>query len=346
MQIEPAYSSYGAIDLGTNNCRLLIAQPSAEGFDVLDGFSRIVRLGEGLADTGLLSEAAMNRTVGALKVCRARLIKREVDFVWCVTTEACRRADNVDYFLARVQSEVGLEFKVITPREEAELALRGCWQLVTPGTRHLLLFDIGGGSTEVIWVTLENQRMSLCNRVFDSWPIGVVGLSEAFSGHGRITREAFTDMVNHVVPCFQVLNDRYGLSTKFEQEGVQLIGTSGTMTTLAAVQLGLRRYNRRMVDGQDISSKDYRWATDQILDMTNRERESHPCIGPGRADLVVAGCAILEALCRVWPCQKVRVADRGLREGILINMMRLAARGQLSTWRSAPPTKDLLINER
>ena len=339
MQIEPAYSSYGAIDLGTNNCRLLIAQPSAEGFDVLDAFSRIVRLGEGLADTGSLSDAAMDRTVGALKICRSRLIKRKVDFVSCVTTEACRRADNADYFLERVRSEVGLELKVITPQEEAELALRGCWQLVTPGARHLLLFDIGGGSTEVIWVTLENRRMSLCNRVFDSWPIGVVGLSEAFSDHGRVTREAFTNMVNHVVPCFQVLDNRYGLSTKFEQEGVQLIGTSGTMTTLAAVQLGLRRYDRRMVDGQDILSQDYRWATDQILDMTMKERESHPCIGPGRADLVIAGCAILEALCQVWPCQKVRVADRGLREGILINMMRLAARGQLVPWSGASLSK-------
>lgn len=331
-RIQPAYSAYGAIDLGTNNCRLLVARPSADGFEVIDAFSRIVRLGEGLSDTQLLCDHAIDRTIEALKICHHRLLKRSVDFTRCVATEACRRAKNSDSFLERVRTEVGLEFEIITPHQEAELALRGCWPLVDTAADNLLLFDIGGGSTEVMWVTLDNRRLSLCDRMFQSWPIGVVGLSERFSDHNGLDRRAYWDMVEFVVPHFEDLDARHSLSEKFERTGLQLIGTSGTMTTLAAVQMGLTKYDRRLVDGQDILWEDYRLAADDILDMSQEDREAHPCIGPGRADLVIAGCAILEALSQVWPCQKVRVADRGLREGMLTHMMRDAARGNLAPW--------------
>lgn len=334
-RFDPAYAAYGAIDLGTNNCRLLIARPSSEGFDVVDAFSRIVRLGEGLAETGRLSEAAMDRTIDALKVCSGRLHRKSTDYVRAVTTEACRRASNVDDFLDRVKTEVGLDLEVITPQQEAELALRGCWQLVDPEAKHLMLFDIGGGSTEIMWVTLNNNRLSKCERIFQSWPLGVVGLSEQFSDGIHVGPREYQAMVEYVVPHFRQLDQQHDLSRVFAEEGVQFIGTSGTMTTLAAVQMGLERYDRRQVDGQDISGAEYRYAAQQILNMSLKEREDHPCIGPGRADLVIAGCAILEALSQVWPCTLVRVADRGLREGILINMMRLAARGQLDVWSGA-----------
>ncbi|MDW8443258.1 MAG: hypothetical protein RML45_02265 [Acetobacteraceae bacterium] len=143
---------YAALDLGTNNCRLMIAAPAGRGFRVVDSFSRMVRLGEGLAASGRLCEAAMERTLEALAVCAEKVARHRVRRLRAIATEACRKAENGPRFLERVRAETGIGFEVIGPREEAELAVESCASLLAGPEPRALLFDIGGGSTELAWI--------------------------------------------------------------------------------------------------------------------------------------------------------------------------------------------------
>jgi exopolyphosphatase/guanosine-5'-triphosphate,3'-diphosphate pyrophosphatase len=311
---------FAALDLGTNNCRLLIGAPTSQGFRVLDSFSRIVRLGEGLQNSGVLGDAAMDRTLGALHACAARLARHPLRGVRAIATEACRRAGNGAAFLNRVRSETGLAFDIITPREEAELALESCGPLLRGDGRRALLFDIGGGSTELAWVRLQPGRTPELIG-YDSLPVGVVTLAEHF-GHCGLSQDEYRAMVEHVADRLQAFERIHCIAHEIRQGGVHLLGTSGTVTTLAGVALNLTRYRRPMVDGIELSGE----ATDAALlllrglgvDGLGR----HPCVGADRADFVLPGCAIFEAIRSMWPVDKVIVADRGLREGMLLRMMR------------------------
>jgi len=326
---RPASQSYAAIDLGTNNCRLLVAEPiqarpGGQRFRVIDAFSRIVRLGEGLAQNGVLSGLAMDRAIRALTICARKVSQHNVADLQAVATEACRRAANCDHFLARAQAETGLDLTIIDVREEAELAVAGCSELLDRSIPYAVIFDIGGGSTEIIWAEVP-ERPEVEPRIVAtlSIPTGVVSLAEAFGGD-RIPRPVFEAMVAEIARALDMFETENRIRPRIAGGAVQMIGTSGTVTTLAGLRQGLRRYDRRRVDGTHLSFADARAVTEGLLALDCAGRAAQPCIGQDRADLVVAGCAILEAICRSWPVGMLRVADRGLREGILHRLMPAA----------------------
>ncbi|WP_210104133.1 Ppx/GppA phosphatase family protein [Neorhizobium galegae] len=316
---------YAALDLGTNNCRLLIAQPTRPGqFRVVDAFSRIVRLGEGLAATGRLSTEAMDRAVEALRICALKLANRPIRKMRLIATEACRAAANGEEFLARVTRETGLELEIIDRETEARLAVSGCSSLVGREARSVVLFDIGGGSSEIAVIRIRANRSSrLANHIthWTSLPVGVVTLSERHGGQ-NVTPAVFSAMVEEVEGMLAGFEcPALGGESARPEEDFHLIGTSGTVTTLAGVHLDLPRYDRRKVDGLWLSDAEVSAMQEKLLSWDFEGRAANPCIGPDRADLVLAGCAILEAIRRRWPSQRMRVADRGLREGLLTDMM-------------------------
>lgn len=322
---------YAALDLGTNNCRLLIAVPGRPGqFRVVDAFSRIVRLGEGLSSTGRLGDAAMDRAVEALRVCADKLAARDIRRARLVATEACRSAANGEEFLARVESRTGLKLEIINRETEARLAVSGCGSLVERSTNALVLFDIGGGSSEIALIDVSGERRARLARHIVAWtslPVGVVSLAERFGGK-TVTPEIFEAMVLDVAGMLERFDDRGKLGALASGPGFHLLGTSGTVTTLAGVHLGLERYDRRRVDGLWLDNADVDAMMNKLVSWTFQQRVANACIGPDRADLVLAGCAILEAIRRVWPSERLRVADRGLREGILSELM-----GEDGAWR-------------
>ena len=324
--------AYGALDLGTNNCRLLIARPSPDGFTVVDAYSRVVRLGEGLLEAGRLSDAAMDRTLAALSACSEKLARRDVRLTRNVATEACRRASNGLAFVERVYQETGIALDVISAAEEARLAVLGCHVLIDGDGPPALVFDIGGGSTEVVWLAGGERASAPLRERIRNWTslaMGVVTLAEKFGGH-HVDQETFEAMVAHCTQGLAPFIDQTREQTRCER--FHLLGTSGTVTTLAGVHLGLLRYDRRRVDGLWMSQDEIDDALTRLRTMTYDERAANGCIGHERADLVLAGCAILEAIRRAFPATRVRIADRGLREGILVQMM--SADG---VWRGARP---------
>lgn len=317
---------YAALDLGTNNCRLLIARPHEQGFRVLDGFTRIVRLGEGVSTTGRLGEAAMERTIEALRQCRNKLREHQPARMRLIATEACRAAENGALFLDRVRDELGLELEIVDRRTEAELAVTGCADLIEGAAQGALMFDIGGGSSELAWLDFRGGRpksqgrMAASIRSWQSLPVGVVSIAEKFGGVD-VTPEVFEAMVGFVSEHLRQFRGREKLRQMIGTHPVHLIGTSGTVTTLAGLHLGLERYERQKVDGLWMDKKAVDETMNILLGMPFDRRVAHPCIGRDRADLVLPGCAIFEAIRREWPVERVRVADRGLREGILISLM-------------------------
>lgn len=315
---------YGAVDLGTNNCRLLIAAPQGRKFRIVDAFSRIVRLGEGLSTTGALSDAAMERALDALQVCAGKVQQRGVTHMRCIATQACRSASNGNEFLARVREETGLNFDVITAEEEAQLAVAGCAELIDREAKAALIFDIGGGSTELSWLK-NTQQGDFELAAWMSMPVGVVSLSEKWDG-AKLTEEAYESAVKEVREKLKAFGDPAELKRIFEEGDAHFLGTSGTVTSIAGVNLELPRYRRDKVDGIWLSLADARTVTKRLRNMSFAERAAEPCIGEERADLVVCGCAILDALAREWPVTRIRVADRGLREGMLSELASNARR--------------------
>ncbi len=317
-------AAYAALDLGTNNCRLLVAVPTRPGrFRVVDAFSRIVRLGEGLTASGRLSDAAMDRALEALAVCAEKLKARRIRRARLIATEACRSAENGAEFIERVRRETGLVLEVIDRETEARLAVSGCGSLVEPETHGVVLFDIGGGSSEIALIDTAGRRAARLARHIVSWtslPIGVVSLSERFGGR-HVTPEIFASMVDEASRHLEAFDGRERLSHVASSDRFHLLGTSGTVTTLAGIHLGLPRYDRRRVDGLWMDNDDVDRMISTLLGWEFEQRVDNPCIGSDRADLVLAGCAILEAIRAVWPSQRLRVADRGLREGILTDLM-------------------------
>ena len=314
---------FAAVDLGTNNCRLLVAKPTGAGFRVIDSFSRIVRLGEGVSDSGSLSPQAMARTVDALKVCAEKMARRGVTRQRNVATAACRNAGNNTEFVRRVREETGIELDIIDAAEEARLAVSGCVSLFDDGSDHAFVFDIGGGSTELIWVKVKKGGCDIL--AWTSLAHGVVSLAERFGGKD-VTPESYRAMVAAVERDLEPFEREHGLRQRIGQHRVQMIGTSGTVTTVAGIHLGLDRYDRRKVDGMWIDRDAVRNISHKLAAMSYDQRVAEPCIGRERADLVVAGCAIYEAIANTWPCDRLRVADRGLREGVLLDLMAEADR--------------------
>ncbi len=312
--------AYAALDLGTNNCRLLIARPSGRDFTVIDAFSRVVKLGEDLARTGRLSDAAMDRALGALSICADKLRRRNVRLARSVATEACRRAANGQDFIDRVQRETGIVLDIISAEEEARLAVLGCHILLEQGNGPAVIFDIGGGSTELVLVEPGGKVPRILD--WQSVPWGVVSLTDTV-GRGEDSEEArlkrYGEMRRVVSESFAPFADRIAESATHED--IRLLGTSGTVTTLASLHLELPHYDRKAVDGLIVPSHSMRHISSRLSRLSPAERSELPCIGHDRADLVVAGCAILESILDLWPATRLGVADRGIREGILRSLM-------------------------
>jgi exopolyphosphatase/guanosine-5'-triphosphate,3'-diphosphate pyrophosphatase len=309
---------YAALDLGTNNCRLLVARPAYSGFRVIDAFSRIVRLGEGLSQTGRLSEAAIERTMEALRICRDKMRSRGVTRARLVATEACRSASNGVAFLGQVRDRLGLHLEIVDRETEAYLAAAGCGELIDESAEATVLFDIGGGSSEIVWMA-RGPNGARRVMAWESLRLGVVSLAETFGGED-VTPEIFTSMVDYVDRELAAFAGRVADAPRCER--FHLLGTSGTVTTLAGVHLDLPRYDRRAIDGLWLSRCDTDAAISRLRAMSYAQRAANGCIGVERADLVLAGCAILEAIRGRFPAERIRIADRGLREGILSQMMR------------------------
>ncbi len=322
---------YAALDLGTNNCRLLIATPAGRGFRIVEAFSRIVRLGQGLSQTGRLDEAAMQRTLAALKICSEKIVRRGASTVRAVATQACRQADNGEFFIADVKRHTGLELSIITPREEARLSVMGCLNLIDHSAAAALVVDVGGGSTELSWVDLRDGALRrqgdrvrpdrLPIRAWLSVPVGVVTLAERYPETRPASEAWFRQMVDAMKAHISDFRVADHMRPIFTAGRGHLIGTSGAITSLAGMHLGLKRYDRARVDGLWLSHGDCVAAAGRLMQLEPAARAAEPCIGPDRADLVLAGAAILQAVQELWPCERVRVADRGLREGILLSLM-------------------------
>jgi exopolyphosphatase/guanosine-5'-triphosphate,3'-diphosphate pyrophosphatase len=314
---------FAAIDLGTNNCRLMLAKARGEGFSIVDSFSRIVRLGEGLARHGRLMDSAIDRTMQALEVCAGKIQRWGVIDQRHIATEACRRAANCDEFVAGVAARTGLALEIIPPREEARLALAGCMALINERQPRVLLIDIGGGSTEASWISTEGNRPELID--FISLPYGVVTLSEQIAEDyvgNRLPLQRYEAIAAQVSERLNAFDARHGISAAIARREVQMIGTSGTVTTVAAINMGLRRYNRSQVDGTLITRGAINMVCRSLLLENLAGLAANGCIGPERADLVLAGCAILEGISKRWPVDPILVADRGLREGVLLDLIR------------------------
>ncbi len=323
--------AFAAVDLGTNNCRLLIATPTARGFRIIDAFSRIVRLGEGVQASGRLSDMAMDRALSALRVCAEKIARRGVRRVRAVATQACRAAANGPEFVARVARDTGLKLSLIDPLEEAQLAVAGCLDLLDRSARAALVLDVGGGSTELSWIDLAAPGLDVNPRRLAHWrlpiraslsiPIGVVTLAERFEEKPPGDEAAWRAMVDAFKSQILAFSGAESFREVFASGEAHLVGTSGAITSLAGLHLRLPRYDRTKVDGLWMSRSDCEATAARLAAMTVADRAAQPCIGADRADLVLAGAAILQAVQEVWPCERVRVADRGLREGLLLSLM-------------------------
>jgi exopolyphosphatase / guanosine-5'-triphosphate,3'-diphosphate pyrophosphatase len=312
-----------ALDLGTNNCRLLVARPAGMGIRVIDAFSRIVRLGEGLTATGALSEEAIERTLDALRICAGKIAFRRIDGGRYVATEACRRAANCREFLARVRTEIGLEIEIISTAEEARLVVSGCAPLLNPRIPYALVFDIGGGSTEIVLVRLEGggdrrrRRPQILGSM--SLPLGVVTLTDRFGGD--VSAATYRLMVEEAAEALERFERGYRIRRHIRTGRMQMLGSSGTVTTLAGIHLALPRYIRALVDGSSLTFDQIAAVSSHLAGLDLAGRAASPCVGRERADLVLSGCAILDAICETWPVGRLRVADRGVREGILFDLI-------------------------
>ena len=303
---------------------MLIVEPQGNGFKVIDSFSRIVRLGEGLERSNKLSAEAMERTIDALRVCATKVRRHRVRWVRCVATEACRKAENGEAFIHQIEKATRLRLEIIDGKDEAELAAIGCGALFDRQFPHAVVFDIGGGSTEITCLSLNKGRYELQDMI--SLPLGVVRLSEKYDGT-TMSSEIYAQIADDAEKMIRAFAEKQNFYTD-NLANVQLIGTSGTVTTLAAIHKGLKKYNRNVVDGTVMKRDEVIAVIQSLMNMTHEERQNNNCIGKERADLVMSGCAVLEAIIRTWPVEELKIADRGIREGILLRLIRKTQRRQ------------------
>lgn len=313
---------FGAIDVGSNNLRMLVAsvQPNGEP-KVFDAFSRTVRLGANLNREGALVDQAIDKATNALRICAKKIQQAGVIRYRAVATEVCRQAVNSQRLVASVKRQTGIELEVISCAEEARLAMLGVSPLVEPTATDCLVFDIGGGSSEIVW----GQRQSDGDLKFIdhiSLPFGVISLADRIDETETARRASYQVLREELQVALMETEQRWQLRRNVQAGQVQVLGASGTVTTLAGVLLGLQKYARHRVDGTDLPTPQARHVIDHLLRQSPEDRARNGCIGASRCDMVLPGCAMFEAILGIWPVDKVRVADRGVREGILYDLSR------------------------
>ncbi|MDI9408300.1 MAG: Ppx/GppA phosphatase family protein [Candidatus Pacebacteria bacterium] len=328
-RVDDADAVYGALDLGTNNCRLLLAKkrPATDysvvnSFEVVDVFSRLVKLGDGLNHANMLNREAILRCITALKICAGKIALHRPVAMRLVATEACRRARNIDSFINQVWRETGLEIEVISAEEEARLVMEACIHLTDPSIPYAVVFDIGGGSTEILWVELHPGKAPRMVG-FISLPTGVTYRSLVQQNHNfkGLNRSGFDSLSDHIFMALQEFEQTHQIADKVARGLVQMVGSSGTVTTLSAIKQKLDRYDRSLVDNTRLDYPEVKSIIAEVLALSETDLRRHPIIGSGRSEFIVAGCAIVEALVRLWPVPQIIVADRGVRDGIILKLM-------------------------
>lgn len=307
-----------ALDLGTNTCRLLIGKRTPQGVQVVDSFVRVIRLGDELATKGHISKEAIKRAVSALSICAKKIKSYSVARGRYVATATCRMASNREEFLRTILTKAGLDLEVISTAEEARLSIMGCADLMDSSTRYAIAFDIGGGSTEVMWLELfPNKLPEIIEWI--SLPLGVVTVADRLRQHSS-PEECLLNIRKFVAKEVKSFCDKAYIYPQLVKNNIQLIGTRGTVTTLAALHKNLDRYDRLKVNGVLLTPDIIKRTVSNLYGMSVEKRLLHPCIGPLRSELVLGGVAIFEGIYDVFPINPVRVADRGVREGILLDL--------------------------
>lgn len=313
--ITPQTAEYlAAIDLGTRNCRLIIAKHHGGQIEIVDLFSRFVCLGEGVAQSRRLGRKAMERTITVLKQCAKRLSHYPNVVFSGVTTDAVRRAENAQSFLRRVARETGLKLEMIDEKEEAYYEVLGCARVLDMRKKRHIIFDIGGGSSEIILCSLDQEKRVRIDEML-SLPYGVVNLYESVD---KLTFTSYTSIVEEVQNlCRRFLVAHLGDLASQDVSAFQVIGTSGTTTTVAAMHHNLKMYDRERVDGTSLCFEDVQKVIHYVQSLSPAERRSNAFCGHVEDDLVLTGFAILEGILRAVPCMYFTVTDAGVRDGLI-----------------------------
>lgn len=296
------------IDLGSNTVRLLVADVEGPGrWRVVAEHQTVTRLGEGLAATGALGEVPMARTLAVVRDYVARGAALGATETRIVATSAVREAANGSVFAAAVERATGWRVRVVSGEDEARLTLLGVRHGVGPLAGPVVVFDIGGGSTEYILADGEQVRATASLR------LGVVPLAERYPFPERVDRSRYAALLREVMRQLARELPAEILSAR----PAHLVGTAGTVTTLAALDLGLPRYDAGRVQGHRLSRAAIERLGARLGSLTVGERAALPCLEPGRADLIVPGVAIVMATLDCLGVDGLTVSDSGLREGIL-----------------------------
>jgi len=301
-----------AIDLGTNTVRLLVTEADrTAAWRVIDQDQRVTRLGEGLRTSGTLGDQAMARTTTAVVEYVERAARAGATDVLVCATSAVRDADNGAAFVQMLERRTGRPVRVVSGDEEARLTLRGVLYGLPPIAGPLIVFDIGGGSTE--FILAEGGALSLAV----SLRLGVVSLAERFPFPATVDRDRYAELTNEVRAHLAT-----GLPPAVRQRRADLlVGTAGTVTTLAALDLGLRAYDSRRVQGHRLSRRAIEALGERLGALSMAERAALPCLEPGRADLIIPGLAIVEATLECVGVETLIVSDYGFREGIIVEAL-------------------------
>ena len=332
---------YGSIDLGTNTCRLLIAKliPTEDGrvFSPVESLSRVVRFGENLdsgqTGTRRLSPQAVDRALMALEECKKLLQRYNVRHMRCVATAACRYAENTEEFVQEALNKTGIRVEVISPQEESELAVAGCAELFDEQFSHAIVFDIGGGSTEFVWTEiLPDQGFRIVDSI--SFPYGFATSKEDLRDADKCLK--ITQSVSSAVNDFAV---EYKIRELFHAGKVQMIGASGTITTLAAIAMDLDRYDKKSVHEVPLCRETLKYVFRYLSNTKYKERVEHPCIGQQRAESIMGGVALFKAIDEVLNIDPIIAADRGVREGILHTLARQNEQKSMGMKNTSTPTE-------
>ena len=306
---------FAAIDLGSTNCRLVIVDIIEDKYKIICSFSEILNLGRNLSFSNEFNDEIIEKTIEIFKIISQKLKYYNVLSYRCVATEACRQSINSDELVKRIHERTNIEIEIIPSKEEARLCLKSCLNHNVNLNDFNLVFDIGGGSTEII---IFDSIYS--NKDFDflSIPIGVINFSEKVS---LFKTEKVLGQLEKQMMFFSK-------KKKIHNEPISIIGSCGTVTTLCAIHLKLNYYQKSLVDNTLLEIEDLKQTCNFVKRLSSEEKEKHPCIGPQRINLLDNGILILEKILESWPVKRILVSDRGLREGIILDQIKFKRKNE------------------